>query len=148
MIFFLIWFTPSVFAATEPDQELIDIARDFFDTYREFSQNQYLAIVDLYSDEAGITIARKDADNQVKLVFLTGSQLKKILPEILPEAKRQGDIDLFFDENFTVISGEKVRIDCIRYSTLKNYRVPHRIVVRIEENGVCRIIQEKIEQKS
>ena len=138
--------TQVCFAQNMKGNELINSARKLFNDYKTYSENFDLQLINLYFDDASIEMIRVYQNNESKVLHINGGQLKTLLTQVLPTAKTKGDIDKFYNEKYTILDELTVKIDCTRYSVLREYESPHVMIIKLTENRNFKIIYEKVVQ--
>ena len=119
-------FTPRVLPA-QPAPEVS--ARAAFEANLRLAEQYDPAAAELYADEATIRNVRRYPNGQARELSLAGRQYKEMIRSAMPLAKARNDRSDY--ENCTYrADGEAVRVECQRYSHLKNYTSPYRAVLR------------------
>lgn len=101
------------------------------------------ALANLYSSKAQIEqIGRLDGSDRVFMTLrLDPKQWKKLMPKLMTEAQAKGDRSLFSNWAFEEQS-QCVVITATRFSELKGYSVPHRLVIAKADDGDWLIVEE------
>jgi hypothetical protein len=129
-----------------------DQAERLFLEYQHQSQAFDPDVADLYVDWARIVNARKyPGDLPGRSLQLTGFQYKDKLRQLMPIAKARGDFSTYSDVSYSDVSyseeGERIRIQCTRFSALKKYSSPYSLLVGPDERGDWRIFEELSESR-
>jgi hypothetical protein len=124
-----------------------DQAERLFLEYQHQSQAFDPDVADLYVDWARIVNARKyPGDLPGRSLQLTGFQYKDKLRQLMPIAKARGDFSTYSDVSYSE-EGERIRIQCTRFSALKKYSSPYSLLVGPDERGDWRIFEELSESR-
>lgn len=124
-----------------------DQAELLFLEYQHQSQAFDPDVADLYVDWARIVNARKyPGDLPGRSLQLTGFQYKDKLRQLMPIAKARGDFSTYSDVSYSE-EGERIRIQCTRFSALKKYSSPYSLLVGPDERGDWRIFEELSESR-
>lgn len=123
------------------DSLSIGKAKLLFDSYTTLSDNFDPAVADLYADDAVIKMQRKDPSGETREMQMNGIQFKNSLRLAMPVAKARGDVDVFDAVTYTE-EGKNVRIKASRFNKMKNYTMPHEIVVGPDASGEWKILEE------
>ena len=121
--------------------EKIDKAKEIFSEYQEMGKSYDAGIVKLYSDEAKIENTRIFPDGKKQVTKFEVEDYKKIIEEAMPIAKTRGDYSTYSDVEYAE-GEENVTITATRFSTLKKYESPLKIVVGPDEDETWRILEE------
>ena len=124
-----------------------DQAERLFLEYQRQSQEFDPDVADLYVDRARIVNARKyPGDLPGRSLELTGFQYKDKIRQLMPIAKARGDFSTYSDVSYSE-EGERIRIQCTRFSALKKYSSPYSMLVGPDERGDWRIFEELSESR-
>ena len=127
--------------STFADSLSIGKAKLLFDSYTTLSDNFDPAVADLYADDAVIKMHKTDPSGETREMQMNGTQFKNSLRLSMPIAKARGDVDVFNDVTYTE-EGKNVRIKASRFNKMKNYTMPHEIVVGPDASGEWKILEE------
>lgn len=93
-------------------------AKAFFAAYEQAIATFDVAGVDMYRDDAIITVVQHEGEGQTIEQEITGTQLKAGAELGLEAARERGDYDTFSDVAYIKV-GERVRIEATRYNHYK-----------------------------
>lgn len=133
-------------SATQAQDARLAQARTLFETYMRLERAFDPALVDLYAPAAVIHNTRRYPDGTTRALTLTTAQLRLMLPQALPIAKRLGDTNTYADVSYAV-EGAGVRIRATRFATLKGYTSPVSMLVRPTPTGTWQIVEELSESR-
>lgn len=105
------------------------------------------ALAELYDDSAVIRNTRIYPDGSTRVMTFPAPKYKQLLRSLMPVAKARGDVSTLRDVTFTA-EGDRVRIDAIRYSHLKNYTSPISWLVGRNEDEDWVIFEEISESRA
>ena len=137
IILFLLLALNSTLSFATPTDE----AKKFFAKYVDLEAAYDPAAAGLYSDKAIISMTRIYPDGRERKIQFPAPQYKALITQLMPLAKTRGDANKYSEVNYTVV-GEKVRIEAVRYSILKDYKSPYVLVVGLDETGQLPILEE------
>ena len=138
----VIWLlTGSVFAQQQPEDPRISSARQFFEEYINLEHTFDPAVADFYTDDALIQDTRIYPTGQKRMLTLPAAKYKTLLRQSAPLAKVRGDTSEYSDITY-VIEKEKVRINAMRHSNLKNYDSPISILIDRDHDEQWKIVEE------
>ena len=138
--------TAEVTAKAEEDDP-IESARAFFETYVELEHAFDPALAGLYSDDAVIKNTRRYPTGQVRVLELPGARYKTLIREAMPLAKERGDKSTFSEVTIDLNESGSVTIRASRYSQLKDYTSPIEITVLPNGDGDWLIVKEESESQ-
>ncbi len=117
-------------------------AKELYQTYVFLAAKLDPLIVDFYAPQAQIeeTLILRNGTRRVKKY--SKEEYLKVFAQMLPVLAMQGEKYIFSEENFSW-EGEKVRIRCQRYSSLRKYKRPLELLVGVDDNGRWKIFEEK-----
>lgn len=142
----LLILAPLAAFAAEPDQlqqedERLTKARALFEAYVALERAFDPAIADLYADDAYIENTRTYPSGEERTLVFPPAQYKALIRQAMPLAKTRGDTSTYSDAVFSV-EGERVRIDALRYSNLKQYEAPIQLEVGRGPDGEWLVFKE------
>lgn len=121
-------------------------AKQLFTTYVARLNSFDPAVADLYADDAKIENTRTYPDGTKRTATVPAAQYKAMLRDVMPKAKQSNDTSDFLGVNYTQ-AGEKVRIETIRFSTVKLEGSPIILVVGAGADGKWVILEEYSESR-
>ncbi len=119
----------------------VDEAKLLFSSYVELDAAFDTAAASLYSDTAIISSTRIYPDGRERKIQFPAPQYKALISQLMPLAKSRGDSNTYTEVRYSE-EGEKVRIEAVRYSVLKDYKSPLVLVVGLENSGDVLILEE------
>lgn len=130
------------------EEPRIESAKRLFDDYVALEHRFDSSIADLYADEASIRNTRKYPFGlPTKVMTLPAMSYKALIRQAMPMAKARGDRSRYSEVSYSM-EGDKVRINCIRYSELKKYFSPFSILAGPGADGKWLIYEEISESRS
>jgi hypothetical protein len=131
-------------ATADPDAEAA--ARAAFEANIARGHRYDSAAAEFYADEATIRNVRRYPTGQAREMMLTGTQYKELIRTAMPAAKARGDRSDYRSCRYTV-AGEAVRVECERYSHLKQYTSPYRALLKKAPSGAWLVYDEDSESR-
>ena len=118
--------------------------KKFFKRYDARSKKFDVKVAEMYSDDANIRALQKRDDGTEKIMKMTSSQWKEMIKDIMPYAKKRGDISNF--KNIKVEeTGNRAKISASRYSKLKCF-TDDKYYMIVEKSGKkLQIVEEYME---
>ena len=127
----------SVAIAADPTAK----AKEFFERYIALEHAFDPAAADLYSDDAKIQNTRTYPTGEKRTFTMPAADYKKLIKVAMPLAKARGDTSTYSDTKYTP-EGDRVRINCTRFSELKKYSSPLSLLVGPDKDGKWLIFEE------
>lgn len=120
-----------------------DEVRNFFDLYVRLESNYDIRLLELYDDNARISLYRKYPRGFSRQMELDGKSLKKLIKESMPLAKARKDKNTY-DKIDIVTAGHAARITARKYSVLKCYYDDYYFMeLKKSESGSIKIVKER-----
>ena len=116
-------------------------AQELWEAYVDLGTGFDPSLADLYADNAVIRNIRRYPDGRTQALQMTGAEYKALIRRAMPLARKRGDVDVYSDVQFEEL-GDRTRITATRYSTLKKYRAPHKLIVGNPDGGRWKILEE------
>jgi hypothetical protein len=118
--------------------------RAFFDEYVKRSNAFDASVADLYAPAGRISTLRDGS----KTMEMTGTQLKELIPRVMPLAKRRGDTNTFDEVKVAPRGDDAYRVTATRTPAIKCVPDPdfHLDVAKVD--GTWRIVEEYTETVS
>jgi hypothetical protein len=121
-------------------------AKQLFATYVERLNAFDPAIADLYADDAKIENTRYYPDGTNRTATVPAPKYKAMLRSAMPAAKQQNDTSEFLAVEYKQV-GEKVRIETMRFTSVKKEASPLALVVGAGPDGKWMILEEYSESR-
>jgi hypothetical protein len=135
----VIWFALCRVVAADPVVEGLAL----FGEYERRSAQFDATLTELYADDALIR-SRRVTGNTARELSFRGDQWKQMIRLGMPIAKLRGDTN-----RYTNVSARQLGSDVIltaqRYSELKRYTSPLKLVLRRSGDGAWKIVEERSE---
>ena len=129
------------------DDLAIAQAKELFERFQRLERAYDPKVADIYADEARIVSIRKSPFGRPdRKMELSGAQYKAIIRNAMGTARARGDVSTYSEVAYSP-EGERVRIECTRYSELKKYSSPYSLLVAPTEQGEWLIFEEYSESK-
>ena len=136
------------FAQTEPsDARDLQAARELFARYVRLERNFDPALAQLYAEDAVIRNRRTYPGGEVRERTLTALQLRQLIRLAMPIAKSRGDRNSYSDCSYAA-EARGVRINCLRFSRLKQSTSPLSLLVAPTQQRQWRILEEDSESRA
>lgn len=119
-------------------------ARDVFDRYQSLERSFDPQLAELYDDDAVILVTRVYANGVVRHLKIPGDVYKLALRQSMEAAAEAGDFNQYNDIEFASRDGA-VEVTAQRYNLWRNYSSPYRALLRVDEDGYWRIVEERME---
>jgi hypothetical protein len=104
------------------------------------------AVADLYADDAVIRNRRTYPTGEVREATVPAAQYKALIRQAIPLAKAKNDLSRYSGCTYTA-AAPRVRIECARFSTLKDYTAPISLLVGPGPDGAWLIFEESSESR-
>jgi hypothetical protein len=139
---------PATRPATAPATQAVvpEEAKRLFRRMEELGREFDPALADLYDDAAVIRNTRRYPNGQSRTMTIAAPRYKQMIRTLMPAAKARGDLSTYSDVTFT-LAGDRIRIDAMRYSHLKEYSSPISWLVGPSEGGAWLVFQEISESR-
>lgn len=119
-------------------------ARALFERYQALERNFDPELASLYHDDAVVWVTRIYSNGVVRQLKIPGDIYQMAIRESMDEAAEQGDFNQYSEVDFTPVD-QGVRIEAQRFNLWRNYRSPYRALVRPDDQGNWRIVEEHFE---
>jgi hypothetical protein len=129
------------FASPTFASDMIAKAKKVFSEYTTLAKKYDPNIADLYSDSANIENTRIYPDGNKRTLKFPPLEYKKLLRSVMPIAKARGDFSTYSEVKYTE-GKSNVTITATRFSVLKKYSSPVKIVVGPDTDDTWRILEE------
>jgi hypothetical protein len=136
------------FAQTEPsDAPHQPAPPEQFGRYVALERNFDPALAQLYAEDAVIRNRRTYPGGEVRERTMTASQLRQLIRLAMPIAKSRGDRSSYSDCSYAP-EARGVRIQCLRFSRLKQSTSPLSLLVAPTPQRQWRILEEDSESRA
>jgi len=137
-------------AADKPAPVLAKTAREkaeaLFQRYVDLEHAFDPAAADLYANDALIKNRRIYPNGKVREMTLPAPRYRDLIRAAMPLAKARADTNKYTDLKYST-EGQRVRIDCTRFSNVKKYKSPLSLLVGPAPDGKWLIYEEISESR-
>ncbi len=121
-------------------------AREFFARYQRLERAFDPELASLYAKDSVIWVTRIYTNHVVRQLKIPGDLYRQVLRESMEQAEQRGDYNEYSELRFEP-QPDGVRIRATRYNAWRDYKSPYAALVRPDEDGNWRIIDEYFETR-
>lgn len=132
--------------AARAEAPSLDDARAFFERYQQLERSFDPELASLYADDAVVWVTRIYANGVIRQLKIPGDIYSMAIRQSMAEAAEHGDFNEYSDVQYEP-DGQQVRIEASRFNLWRNYRSPYSALLRRDDEGRWRIVEEHFETR-
>lgn len=119
-------------------------ARALFERYQQLERSFDPELASLYAPDAVVWVTRVYANGVVRQLKIPGDIYQMAIRQSMAEAAEHGDFNEYSQVAYTPTE-DGVKIQAQRFNLWRNYRSPYMALVRPDDQGDWRIVEEHFE---